>query len=676
MLKRHKKIIIAGCVYLISAGCLSGLLISSAIAAGPPLPFNSFTVDHGFINADCPAAFGAATCENGVRDNGFLQRMVTVTGAGTSSGTYIQFILTEPGVTGNAAADPFTADRGNVFFTNEDFVKMGNNSGGVASSQTILESTFDTPTLENRFVYTYKYNWGWANGTFNSAPWITFHQDTSQVDYSAGMSNPLELMYDSYDVTSNGNGFNTSINRDVAQMTRGAPGTATENDIQKFRFVSRSPSLDCRNNTDPPVCDILNLPPSPALLPGGTNGGDISWGYLDEVAATWSGQSVDGPNGPQVQGTTQYDNFTTGATTSLTSFDSPDPVNWSNPFGPADTLAAVRPVVPTALPILPPDPLAATVAAGSPASGTTTPVLLPIAYNGWTVAGGVFTPTDPCIGVDCGPASLNEQGVFQRVITVGGDRYIQTIVTDSAATGDPTVADFDVNSLGFRQESFVKVNAPAGGVASTTHIADAADGKFTNNAVLKTGWAHGGPLDPILEVNQSVATPSTNPLLQSSTMWDTFYLAQGETQADKIIDINAAVGQNTPLAGLPYYMNTPIMFRTNIVEGAFQNTTHTLADDPLLPSTGGNIAWQPGDAVQATWVGAVYTTSDPAGPQIVGATSYTNLSAGDRVTNSDGVNNNNPFTNPNPDSWLTPSTTPSGPFLDPVPVWVPFIDVP
>ena len=81
----------------------------------------------------------------------------------------------------------------------------------------------------------------------------------------------------------------------------------------------------------------------------------------------------------------------------------------------------------------------------------------------------------------------------------------------------------------------------------------------------------------------------------------------------------------------------PIMFRTNIVEGVFQNTTHTLADDVLIPSTGGNIEWLPGEAVQATWVGAQYVTSDPAGVQTIGATSYTNLSTGDRVANKQSL---------------------------------------
>ena len=89
----------------------------------------------------------------------------------------------------------------------------------------------------------------------------------------------------------------------------------------------------------------------------------------------------------------------------------------------------------------------------------------------------------------------------------------------------------------------------------------------------------------------------------------------------------------------------------------FQTDTHTLADSPLLPSSGGNIAWNPGDAVQATWVGGMYITSDPNAQTRISATSYTNLSTGDGVAYTD-------LTTEQPDSWVIP------PFLAPAPTWV------
>ena len=254
------------------------------------------------------------------------------------------------------------------------------------------------------------------------------------------------------------------------------------------------------------------------------------------------------------------------------------------------------------------------------------------------------------------------------MITIGNDQYYQTIITDKNATGDPSLPDFATNSLAFKQETLVKRNSE--GVASNSNIADASQGRFSNNAAVRTGWAHGDPLDPTLEINQSVATPATNPLLESSTMWDTFYLVQGETDADKIIDINASVGQNTPIQ--VYTINVPIMFRTNIIQGAFQNTTHDALIDPvLLPSSGGNIDWLPGEAIQATWVGASYTTTDPfVGLHKLGATSYTNLTTGESTRFvSMRPRLSDPVAHPNPDSWVSP-------FLPPTPVWVNSIPVP
>ena len=203
-------------------------------------------------------------------------------------------------------------------------------------------------------------------------------------------------------------------------------------------------------------------------------------------------------------------------------------------------------------------------------------------------------------------------------------------------------------------------------IASNLNIADGTQGRFSYNAAVRTGWAHGEPLDPTLEINQSVANPATNPLLQSSAMWDTFYLAQGETDADKIIDINASVGQGTPIVSQLYTISVPIMFRTNIIQGAFQNTTHDALIDPaLLPSSGGNIGWLPGEAIQATWVGASYTTADPyLEPHVVGATSYTNLSTGESTQYT-----TDPTANPNPDSWVSP-------FLPPTPAWVSSLPIP
>lgn len=656
---RYKKTITTGYISLVVATCVNGFLISSA-AAGPPIPFSGFTVNSGSISATCPVISGVdISCSDEVIDNGFLQRQVTITGGGSTSGTYLQFILTDPGATGNPSAAPFSASLGSIGFVNEEFVKMNNNAAGIASSLFIGASNFRTPTLEDRFVYTALYNFGWAQSA--SSPWVTVHQDISTLDYSADPQNPEELMYTTADIISNANGFNTNRDVKISQMVKLSDATT---DVQKFRYTVLDGfyQATCHNSSDSTCGNPYpEVGPTP-LLPGGTNGGDTSWDPFSSVYGTWVGQSVDTGTGGGASsfGMTRYEGIAqvpvySDTTTTLVSQTDPEAINWDYPFGPPESLFDIRPVTPTQT-TAPATP-AGSVPTGVAASGSN-PASLPIGFDAWTVSNGIIS-ADPCTG--CGDAVVSEAGMFQRPITVGGVQYFQTIITGSNATGDPTAADFATNSLAFKQENLVKANS--NGVASNLNIADATSGKFEYSVLAKTGWAHGEPLDPTLEINQSVASPATNPLLESSAMWDTFYLAQGETANDKIIDITHAVGQNTPNLSDLYIISVPIMFRTNIVRGAFQGTTHTLADADLLPSSGGNIPWLPGQAIQATWLGAQYTTSDPfLEPTIIGTTAYTNLSTGDSTMYTSRVD-------PNPDSWVAP-------FLLPAPSWVSNITIP
>ena len=123
-----------------------------------------------------------------VSDEGMYQRKVSITNAGSLNGEFIQFIMVDPGVTGDPTQSPFTAGRGSLQFTNEDFVKQNNQIGGISSKQIIIESTNPDPTtnpptastIENRIVLTTQYNFGWANG--NLDPWVMVTQDIDQLD--------------------------------------------------------------------------------------------------------------------------------------------------------------------------------------------------------------------------------------------------------------------------------------------------------------------------------------------------------------------------------------------------------------------------------------------------------------------------------------------------------------
>ena len=65
--------------------------------------------------------------------------------------------------------------------------------------------------------------------------------------------------------------------------------------------------------------------------------------------------------------------------------------------------------------------------------------------------------------------------------------------------------------------------------------------------------------------------------------------------------------------------------------------------DPLLPSSGEDLGWAAGDALQATWVGGQYATTDSI--STIGATSFANLTTGERISHAD-------LETPDPDNWL------------------------
>ena len=325
-----------------------------------------------------------------------------------------------------------------------------------------------------------------------------------------------------------------------------------------------------------------------------------------------------------------------------------------------------------------PDPIAATVASGSAPTTSTTPVDLPLsAYNDWIITDGVFhgpggpgTPV-PCNGtgiVVCAEPRVNEGGLFQRAITINGVVYIQTIIADKNATGDPSQPDFTANYLAFKNESFVKLGSLEG-IAANLHIAQedlgyidtpgntlpTNSGQFSYNTQLKTGWANGGPLDARVAVDQRLLVPESGFPAQVSSMDYDFHMLVGETGLDKVISISDAVGTVTSSSwGSPsFFIGDPIMFATTKVTGVFQDQSH-LAGPDLLPS--GDITWDQYDAIQATWIGGAYTTPDPFGSSIVGTTSYTNLSTGDRIEYT-----NTTDTPPDPPLWVDPFATYSDP---------------
>ncbi|HHH35765.1 MAG TPA: hypothetical protein ENK48_02920 [Gammaproteobacteria bacterium] len=666
--------------------CMAAFLGVSGqcVYAGSPIPFDGYTVTSGDITptaGSCsppPGApptvtvtCGALTDPETVVSDGMLQRRVTVSGYPdpTFNGTYIQFVITEPGVTGDASANPFTAARGNLLFTNEDFVKMHNRSAGISEKQTIIESNFVTPSLEDRFVNTTIYEFGpWAS---NSAlnPWVHVDQQISQVDYSSDPLNPTLT-------------FDTSAVIDSNKALQNNKPT----DNFRYEFSQYVDMTDAAGFGDQGFKLIRAkgqyLSADTVTLPDGST---VSWNPLagDEGRAMWIGQSLaDGGTSP---------NFGYSKYTRVDSFGFPTSIDWlsfasvaaegwnqlsASVFGAPPTLPSSPQIVAPTPAISAPDPIAPNPAlTGTPPGGPPTPVSLPVSYYAWTVTNGVFT-LDPCpVGVYCGPPIVNEGGLMQRIVSVGGVDYVQTIITDPNATGDPKNGDFTANSLAFKSENFVRIGTMGGGggigsgIAAVQHVAEqdltytgvtsttlpTTGGQFAYNTELKTGWANGGSTDPRIAVDQRILVPDYIDTQNTTTDY-TFSMKVGQTDTDKLIRFSDYVG--TKAAGGTNDILDPIVFVSEFRSGAYQNNTHALTDPALLPSNGGNIAWNPGEAIQVTWVGGDYgSTTDPFGPSRINTVSYTNLSTGDRTSATVSAQPIDPAVT-GPESWVDPFTQP------------------
>jgi len=668
-----------------SASLWSAWLTASVAIAAPPIPFDGYTVNSGNVTptaASCPDPDGpggiSVVCsapgdDSYIVSDGMLQREVVISGAGAVDGTYIQFVLTDPGVTGNPTADPFSNGRGNLYFTNEDFVKMNNRTSGISSKQVIIESASPlSPTLEDRFFNETNYQFGWANSGGNS-PWVRILQEISQVDYSQDPLNPTKTIDMKADITSNGNNFSDNMKVALSQEIdlEDPLSTVSGGGSQGFNLVRANGQYQYSSNpTDP-------------MLPGGTNGGSVTWSPNDEVKALWIGQLLDKGSisgGPSKFGLTQYTGTDTSGffpitrSSTLISFSDTTAVNWDllnlSIFGPAPVLPA-PPMIVSPTYLLAADPLYPTIPVGSAPIGATTPVSLPIAYYDWTVNNGVFTVGSCPPGVTCGKPIVNENGIFQREITLGGITYIHTIITDSNASGNPNASAFDIAGLAFKSENFVRTNSSVGnqGIASILDIEEqdldyltltpgslpSTGGQFAYNTEIKTGWANGGPLDPSLSLSMRLLIPDYN-FAHTSSLDYKYDMKVGETEADKIINMSSVVGTVTGGNGF----SNPIMFSTSIVMGAFQNTSRTLTDPALLPSTGKTIAWNPYEAIQATWIGGEYVTPDPGGPSHVNTLSYTNLSKTAAPGDPNRVSSTSvtPFASASPETWVNPFSQP------------------
>jgi len=526
------------------AATASMLLASGTASAvsGEPLLFDQYTVTNGAISAACPDIVKGTitvttTCSTPTISDGMLQREVVVTGSGDPSydGTYIQFILTESGASGDASADYYSTARGSLYFTGEDFIKMNNRGAGIATKQTILQSDFNDVTFrEDRFDLTTLFKMGWAQGGGTADPWLDMTQNTSQMQYDGdklSATSAYELFNESMVLKSDATGTDHTF-LEMSQRVLMEEDNPLLNGTQKFKR-SRVSGVYNDQGTDsggttfyintttfqlcavqppdpvPPGCVSVTSPliNGNPLLPMGTNGGEVIWAAGDTVEATWIGMDAPAVVG-SIFGLTRYENITQNT---LQPGDSPvsqyvsftsaeaggalgawdaiqnqagDPL-----FGHAEAMADVTPVSITDFAVMSPTVLMGAANPDYIANSDPTLVSLPGAvtitdtdYDLWTVENGVFTASCPTWADSCATYTINEGGVYQRWITAGGEQYLQTILVDDggkAGVLDPTAPDFAANSLGFRMETFVKAGA-GDGIASQMHMAEAYTGPAFN----------------------------------------------------------------------------------------------------------------------------------------------------------------------------------------------------
>jgi|GEM_PF-2187861 len=541
---------------LLSAATLSMLATGTAMAlTGEPIPFDNFAagdqglvpmasgnVDttgaiNGQITADCPTDLygpGTVSCMDSVASDGMLQRQITVSGSGdaTYDGTYVQFILIDNGASGNPSANYFSTDHGSLNFIGEDFVKMNNRGEGLASKQTIIESKFDTSTLvEDRFSVSTKYKYGWARGTSGlDDVWVNIDQNISALQYDGDITTggaygdatmATELFNETISVISDGPALTNTrvdIGQDM-QLLGGGSGDA----VQKFKHTRVTGAAYVNLSSD----DFFGLLNGNPVLPGGTNGGNLTWAIGDELAATWVAYLSDGSFNADF-GLTRYENLNNATETEKVSVNPGDLNNleaggglysytstgvpaldailvgydgqplWNmiwrslgasmyEPlYNPAQLVSYVNPVSMTDYSVQFASPV---MGASNPDYIPNTSPTLPAAspgnfnptdadYNNWIVTNGVFSGVACPLAADsCAPVPVvNEDGLFQREFIVNGVAYMQTIiVADGTVSGDPTITDHSAGYLAFRNETFVKVDNNVGGstgIAARTQIDD------------------------------------------------------------------------------------------------------------------------------------------------------------------------------------------------------------
>jgi hypothetical protein len=286
--------------------------LSGVGGGGPPIDLGSWNVANGVITAD-PCPVGVA-CGAAITGAGFYQREVTR----ADGSKYFQTIITD----GTASGNPHTApaytgtaptyfNMGALAFATESFVSPG--STGLSSRTQMLDVTTGKDelgfTVSMPMAYSTVLNNGWAQGS-GAMPVL-------QIKEIVGFGGTTTMGSMAGAPTFAGNYLGTQFD-----MTVAANG-AKDYTIISVPYQNPKPSVFYTRVIEGGVQTSSHALTDPLLVPGGTNGGNISWTAGDSLQAMYLGTGYGDPsptfagNGVTRLGVVAYTNLTTGARTSL-----------------------------------------------------------------------------------------------------------------------------------------------------------------------------------------------------------------------------------------------------------------------------------------------------------------------------------------------------------------------
>ncbi|MBI5450067.1 MAG: hypothetical protein HY940_01795 [Gammaproteobacteria bacterium] len=309
----------------------------------------------------------------------------------------------------------------------------------------------------------------------------------------------------------------------------------------------------------------------------------------------------------------------------------------------------------------------------------------PTTYGGWTVSKGTITAPCPAGILSCS-ISVADNGFLQRILTLsGGARYIQRIVTEPGANGDPNQADFSADSLAFTMEDFVQMNRDL--TASVLNLDknvstrfSLAESTFSGSAELRFTYAVRLDNGPQFDSGPAVSNSRPPMWVDSTTTVREIDWSTLSSPVEKIFS-SATIRSNS--SGFPLTSPTTFgraehvfdqrlnlggadsqQFSHHLLGGRAQTTSHALSAADILPggSNGGDLAWAVNDTISATWIGQTMTDvylPDGAATTFGYTGYYKGENTGAAITS--GISTRfSSLTSSAPASWVTPfGTAPS-----------------